>query len=98
MKITNLSPENTIRLFIDNLDDLEMLIGTLTSAVTEFFEHCFERTIFCKDVKNAKWQPGQQFVVFDQRNSKIDEAEAQNAILVNGTTSDERTYVGLLVQ
>ena len=98
MKITNLSPENTIRLFIDNLDDLETLIGSLTSAVTEFFEHCFERTVFCKGVKNARWQPGQQFVVFDQRNSKIDEAEAKDAILTNGTTSDERTFVGALVQ
>ena len=65
MMITNLSSENTIRLFIDNLKDLEQLMGSLSTAVTEFFEHCFERTVFCKNVKNADWEPGQQFVVFD---------------------------------
>ena len=72
MNITNLSTENTIRLFIDNLDDFKEILyaNRLTNTVNVFFENCFEQTLYCQRA-NASYKIGHNYLVFDRKYSKI---------------------------
>ena len=73
MRITGLSKNCTLKLYIDTLDDLSLLIKTLTPVVTTFLENGFETTTFCLKCKNADWKIGEPFVVFNHSSAKIDE-------------------------
>ena len=70
MSTTMLSRENTLSMFVDNLNELSILFETMSPVVHDFFSNCFLQTEFCNSVSNIDWKTGEGLHVFG-RNSQI---------------------------
>ena len=48
MEITLLSKENTIGMYVENLEDLEQLFSQMSPSVNSFLSDCFQVTEYCE--------------------------------------------------
>ena len=64
MVIAMLCEENSMKDFVDNLDDISILIGSMSPTIVEFFENSFNETRFTKKIKNLDWKLGRPLKVF----------------------------------
>ena len=80
MSITMLSKENTLPMFVENLDELSILFETMSPTVTSFFEGCFLHTEFCQSVTNVDWKTGDGLEVFGRNSQIINESKANELI------------------
>ena len=80
MDIATWSGQNALGLFVDSLNDLEILFNTQSPQVLDFFGHCFQETPSCQKVENVQWSMDLDSFVFGQNSSKIDEARTNEAL------------------
>ena len=64
MVIAMLCEENSMKDFVANLDDISILIGSMSPTIVEFFENGFNETRFTKKIKNLDWKLGRPLKVF----------------------------------
>jgi len=55
MKISILCQETEINTFVDSLDDVDNLFQSANPIVSEFFEHSFVETSYCKEIETLDW-------------------------------------------
>ena len=73
MKITKLLKEdNRLSLYLNNLDDLQVVFESISQEAVEFFDDCFYYTFHCNQVKNLDLKQGQPFFVSSMNSSIID--------------------------
>jgi hypothetical protein len=80
MSITVMSKENTVGMYIENLQDLAVIFDQMSPYVSNFLEDCYIETEFCENVCNADWQAGEHLKVFESNSSIITESAANNEI------------------
>ena len=73
MDIATWTGHNSLGLFVDSLNDLEILFNSPTPQVIGFLENCFWRTPYCFQVENVEWRSGVEFFIFYMNTSKINE-------------------------
>ena len=64
MVIAMLCEENSMKDFVANLDDISILIVSMSPTIVEFFENGFNETRFTKKIKNLDWKLGRPLKVF----------------------------------
>ena len=80
MDIATWTGHNTLGLFVDSLNDLEILFNSPSQQVLDFLEHCFQRTPDCDQVENVEWRLEVEAFVFYLNTSKITEAKTKDVI------------------
>ena len=81
LKLTSLnSSENTMGLFVDDLDDIKILFHQMSPQVKILLDDCFVKTVRCASIMNADWETGTPFMVFNLSSSLIDHETANYAI------------------
>ena len=71
MVIGMLCQENSMKDFVDNLDDISILISSMSPTIVEFFENGFSETRFTRKIKNLDWKLGKPLKVFGQMRSVV---------------------------
>lgn len=66
IEISMLCEENSITDFVDNQEDMRILLYSMTPPVTEFLNNAFIKTRFTKKVKNLDWEAGSTLKVFGE--------------------------------
>jgi hypothetical protein len=80
MSITLMSKENTVGMYIENLQDLAIIFDQMSPYVANFLEDCYLETDFCDNVQNADWHAGDDMKVFESNSSIINEQAANKEI------------------
>ena len=90
MEIAMLCQENCISTFVENQQDIRLLINSMTPATVEFFENAFNETRFTKEIKNLQWQVGNPMEVVGQKSQVVTEMIIATA-LKQDLDQDEET-------
>ena len=80
MDIMTWTGHNAFGLFVDSLNDLEILFNSPSLQVLDFLEHCFQRTPYCDQVENVEWRLEVEAFVFYLDKSNITEAKTKDVI------------------
>ena len=74
-------PENDIKSFVENQNDMRTLIESITPDVQNLLEDAFSVTIYTQTIKRADWDPRQRISCFMLDDSQIDGKRVDEGIM-----------------
>ena len=79
-KLAHMCPENDIKSFVENQNDMNYLLESLTPDVQHLLEDAFSETIYTQTIKRAQWDPKEQISCFMAEDSIINEKKVNEEI------------------
>lgn len=87
--MANLTRENAIDSFVQNLDDMKILLMSMSSSVLQLFDFASQRTRFTESVQNLDWKLGDSLEVMGKDSSVYSEKTANREI-----RKRQRNFIG----
>ena len=72
--------ENAIDSFVQNLDDMNILLSSMSSSCILLLDHAYQKSRFTESVKNIDWRFGEEQIVIGKNSSVYSEKEANKEV------------------